>query len=216
MVRGKSQHPSPLLTLHRDASLGCLIFLNSCFGTSSDDSTLPLLRKLLTDDKSKRLRVLEVGAGCGMVGIALSQLRKCEVILTDLEDAQDIMQSNVDCATPCSGSSLKRQELGWGEGLDNLEGRIFDVVLVSDCIYNPDSSVLLVETVKALTEQNPHILVFVAFKRRHDADDIFFERMEDNALQVVESGILSLPHTMTDYDVEQPHIETFIYKAKQI
>lgn len=190
------------------------MYLNSCFDGSSDDS-LPLLRKLLTAEKSKRLRVLEVGAGCGIVGIALSQLRKCEVILTDLEDAQEIMQSNVDCAAPASGSSLKRQVLGWGAGLGDLEGSKFDVVLVSDCIYNPDSSVLLVETIKALTEQNPHVLIFVAFKRRHDADDIFFKNMRENKLRVVESSIIQLPHIATDYDVYEPQIETFVYTASQ-
>lgn len=204
-----------LLTRRRDASLGCLIYLNSCFG-NSDDNSLPLLRKLLTEEKSKRLRVLEVGAGCGIVGIALSQLRKCEVVLTDLEDAQEIMQSNVDCATPCSGSSLKRQVLAWGAGLDNLDGSKFDVVLVSDCIYNPDSSVLLVQTLKTLTEQNPHVLIFVAFKRRHDADDIFFQHMQKNELRVAEKSTIVLPHLMTDYDVEQPHITAFTYTASEI
>lgn len=177
---------------------------------------MPLLRKLLTDEKSKRLRVLEVGAGCGIVGIALSQMRKCEVVLTDLEDAQEIMQSNVDCASPSSGSSLKRQVLGWGSGLDDLDGSKFDVILVSDCIYNPDSSVLLVQTIKALTEQNPHVLVFVAFKRRHDADDIFFQHMRESGLQAAETSIVHLPHLTTEYDSGQPQIEAFVYTANSV
>lgn len=136
-------------------------------------------------------------------------------MLTDLEDAQEIMQSNVDCATPASGSSLRRQVLGWGSGLDDLENGKFDVVLVSDCIYNPDSSVLLVETIKALTEQNPHVLIFVAFKRRHDADDIFFKNMQEKELPVVETSSIKLPHLLTDYDVDEPQIETFVYTANQ-
>ena len=189
-----------------------MIYLNSCFDTSTDDP-LPLLRKLLTDDKAKRLRVLEVGAGCGIVGIALSQLRKSDIVLTDLEDAQDILQSNVDCAVPASGSSLKRQALGWGAGLDDLEDTKFDLVLVSDCIYNPDSSVLLVETLRELSNHNPDLLIFVAFKRRHDADDVFFEHMQKNELRVVEEGKIKLPHIMTDYDTDTPQIESFVYKT---
>lgn len=188
------------------------MFLTSCF-SKSDDSSLPRLRKLLSDDKSRRLRVLEVGAGCGIVGIALSQLRKCEVVLTDLEDAQDIMQTNVECAALVPGSSLRRQVLGWGAGLDGLESSRFDLVLVSDCIYNPDSSVLLVETMKALTEQNPNVLIFVAFKRRHDADDIFFQRMRESELRVIDQGIVKLPHIMTDYDLDEPRVETFVFSA---
>ena len=166
----------------------------------------------MTDDKAKRLRVLEVGAGCGIVGIALAQLRKCEIILTDLEDAQDIMQSNVDWAAPAPGSSLKRQVLGWGAGLGDLENVNFEVVLVSDCIYNPDSSVLLAQTLKELSNHNPNLLIFVAFKRRHDADDVFFEHMQKCELRVVDRGTIKLPHIMTDHDTNEPLIETFIYQ----
>lgn len=213
MVRGKLTDSVESLTQLRDASLGCLEYLNSCFGKAKDLS-LPLLSSLLIDHKAKRLRVLEVGAGCGIVGIALSQMRKCEVVLTDLEDAQEIMQTNIDCATPLSGSTLKRQVLGWGAGLDDLESSMFDLVLVSDCIYNPDSSVLLVETIKALTKQNPNVLIFVAFKRRHDADDVFFEHMDKSELRVVDKGFIELPHIMTDCDPDEPRIETFIYTGQ--
>jgi len=87
------------------------------------------------------------------------------------------------------------------------------LVLVSDCIYNPDSSVLLVETLKELSSRNPNLLVFVAFKRRHDADDVFFEHMQKNELRVVEEGTIKLPHIMTDYDTNAPQIESFVYKA---
>lgn len=173
-----------------------------------------MLESLLRQQSSKRLRVLEVGAGCGVVGIALAQLKKCEVVLTDLEDAQAILQSNVDIATPVPGSSLRRQVLGWGLGLEDLSNPKFDLVLVSDCIYNPDSSVLLVETLNQLSSHNPDLLVFVAFKRRHDADDIFFERMNESGLVVAEEDRIVLPHLMTDHDANEPQIETFLYKVK--
>lgn len=200
-----------LLMEYRDASLGCLAYLNSCFDNAKGDS-LPLLRKLLTDPESKRLRVLEVGAGCGIVGIALSQLRKCEVVLTDLEDAQTILKSNIDCAAPVSGSSLTRQVLGWGAGLHDLENARFDLVLVSDCIYNPDSSVLLVETLEQLSKHNPNVLIFVAYKPRHEADEVFFNHMRQRNMSVAEEGVIKLPHVMTDYDSSEPQVEAFVYR----
>lgn len=210
MVRGKSAEWFSVLTHFRDASFGCLIHLNSCFDDTQQDS-LPLLRKLLTSNTSKRLRVLEVGSGCGVVGIALSQLRKCEVLLTDLEDAQDIMQTNIDYAIPSPGSILERQVLEWGKGLDDLENAKFDLVLVSDCIYNPDSSILLVQTLQKISDRNPKVLIFVAFKRRHDADDIFFENMQKSELVVAEQDAIMLPHSMTNYDTHEPRIEAFVY-----
>lgn len=187
--------------------------LNSCFSGKEKDQ-LPFLTQLLVADPAKRIRVLEVGAGCGIVGIALSQMRKAEVVLTDLEDAQDIMQTNTACAAPISGSSLSHQVLGWGTGLADLENSRFDLVLVSDCIYNPDSSVLLVQTLKELAAINASVLIFVAFKRRHDADEIFFEHMQQTDLSVIEQKTLQLPHVMTDFDAVEPEIEMFVYGRK--
>lgn len=174
---------------------------------------MPVLRELLTNNRSQRLRLLEVGAGCGIFGIAVSQARKCEVLLTDLEDAQDIMQVNVDCAKPAAGSSLQRQVLEWGEDLDSLKDTKFDLVLVCDCIYNPESSVLLVRTLTQISEHNPKVLIFVAFKRRHDADDVFFASMQKTRLRVIDQSFINLPHVMTDYDAAEPRIETFVYQA---
>lgn len=191
--------------------MGCLVYLNSCFATAGEDS-LPSLSELVTDSASKRLRVLEVGAGCGIVGIALSQLRKCEIIMTDLEDAQDILQYNIDKAKPALGSTLTRQVLGWGTDLDSLTDSKLDLVLVSDCIYNPDSSVLLVQTLEQLCKHNPNVLIFVAFKPRHEADEIFFDHMKQSGLSITEQGSIKLPHILTDYDDAEPQIKTFVYR----
>lgn len=199
-----------LLTGHRDASLACCGYLTNVF-IKKATATLPILEQLLLQ-QARRIRVLELGAGCGVVGIALVQLRKCEVVLTDLGDAQSILQTNLDCATPAAGSSLRRQVLGWGLGLDQLSSPKFDLVLVSDCIYNPDSSVLLVETLTDLASQNPAVLIFVAYKRRHDADDVFFQKMKENNFVVAEADSIAVPHTMTDHDTSEPRVETFVYK----
>lgn len=200
----------PSANEHRDASLGCIMYFNTCFDPSQT-SSLPRLQKLLTNNMAQRLRILEVGAGCGLVGIALSQMRKCEVVLTDLKDAQDIMQTNIDSAVPASGSSLVRQVLEWGNGLNSGDNARFDLVLVSDCIYNPDSSVLLARTLQEIAKHSPNLLVFIAFKRRHDADEIFFEHMEKTSLQLSEHARIILPHIMTEQDENEPYIETYLY-----
>lgn len=197
-----------------DASLGCLILLEK-YLTSHATNDLPSIRNLMVQDKSRHLRVLEVGAGCGLVGIALSQLRKCEVLLTDLEDAQDILQTNIDCATPVAGSSLARQVLGWGLGTATLANPKFDLVLVSDCIYNPDSSVQLVQTLREITRRNPDVVIFVAFKRRHDADDVFFDHMTANGFLITEQATIELPNIASDYDAYEPRIDAFTFVGKK-
>lgn len=173
---------------------------------------LPRLQELLTRDTTQSLKVLELGAGCGLVGISLAQMRKCKVLLTDLEDAQDILKTNLDCAKPASGSTLESAVLQWGEGINGFKDAKFDLVLVSDCIYNPDSSVLLAQTLKDVTNHNPNIVIFVAFKRRHNADEVFFEHVANTSLHISEHARVSLPHLMTEHDESEPCIEFYLYQ----
>lgn len=177
------------------------------------DSDTGALGRLILLSKAKRLKVLELGAGCGIVGIAFAHLVKSDVILTDLEDAREIMDKNIRSASPMAGSGLQTQELDWSAGLgDGLNGQ-FDLVLVSDCIYNPDSSIHLVETLRQLATCAPKVLVLVGFKRRHEADTVFFDHMNQTQFQVVDSVEISLPHTLTDHDTEAPTIEFYTYRV---
>lgn len=217
MVRrkhGKYARASRPLTRSRDASLGFLILFRNIF-SQPESSPLSSLQQVLAAHLTTRLKVLEVGAGCGIVGIALAQLRKCDMLLTDLQEAQAILQSNVDHATPPAGSTIRNQVLEWGPSIDTLSEAKYDLVLVSDCIYNPDSSCLLVETLNQLSNHNPNLVVLVGFKRRHDADDIFFQRMQEAGFVVAQSCEIPLPHTMTDYDACVPKVEMFVYQMKR-
>lgn len=198
-----------LLIHDRDASLGFLILFRQIF---LDQSPLSILQQLLASQLTTRLKVLEVGAGCGIVGIALAQLRKSDMLLTDLEEAEEILQSNVDCATPLAGSTIRHQVLEWGPSIDTLSEPKYDLILVSDCIYNPDSSLLLVETLKQLSINSTNLLILVGFKRRHDADDVFFKRMQETGFVVAESCEIPLPHKITDYDAATPKVEMFVYR----
>ncbi|KIV94352.1 hypothetical protein PV10_02126 [Exophiala mesophila] len=194
-----------------DASLGFLIYFDQNLKASGPDDGA--LARLIQLSRAKRLKVLELGAGCGIVGITFAHLVKSDVILTDLEDAQEIMDKNIRCASPLAGSSLQTQKLDWAARLDDSLSGQFDLVLVSDCIYNPDSSVHLVETLRQLATRAPKVLVLVGFKRRHDADSVFFDRMNETQFQVVDSVQISLPHTLTDHDTEAPTIEFYSYRV---
>jgi len=55
---------------------------------------LPNLEKLLA---KKNLKILELGAGCGIVGITLSSyFPTSQVLLTDLPEATEIIERNLD------------------------------------------------------------------------------------------------------------------------
>ena len=175
-----------------------------------------MLPALVNSSKVRRLQVLELGAGCGIVGIAFAKLFKCDMYVTDLEDAQEILAKNTRGSSLMAGSTIHAGVLDWASGLEGSSNSSFDLVLVSDCIYNPDSSLHLVEILRQLALRAPDILVLVGFKRRHEADTIFFERMQQTDFDLVETINLPLPHITTDYDIEIPTTEFYTYKHRNL
>jgi predicted nicotinamide N-methyase len=200
-----------LTDIIRDASLGFLIYFDRAMRSSPPVGTVSI-SGLMKSTQVRRLRVLELGAGCGIVGVAFAQLVKCDMLLTDLEEAQEILGSNVRCASPMAGSTVQAQNLDWETGLDDSSNTNFDLILVSDCIYNPESSVHLVKTLRQLALRAPNVLILVGFKRRHEADTIFFERMQFTKFETVESINIPLPHTNTDQDPEPPTAEFYTFR----
>ena len=133
--------------------------------------------KALLAHCSNSLKVLELGSGCGIVGIAFAQLwPQCEVVLTDLAEAMHILGSNIDRATPASGTKLSRTILDWEAELPmDIRSTLFDVVLISDCTYNSDCIPNLVRTLSNLSDISPKLLVLIALKMRHVSERILFE-----------------------------------------
>ena len=64
---------------------------------------LPHLETLLSKDKEKNLKALELGSGCGIVGITLSHLLPSStILLTDLPEASEILPRNLSSSSPKS------------------------------------------------------------------------------------------------------------------
>lgn len=137
-----------------------------------------------------RLRVLELGAGCGILGITLAHLfPDAEVLLTDLEDAEEIISCNVAAARldttattspsresvasdaddgsddrarlaagePGPAKRLSYLNLDWATRLPEAvrgTGQSWDLVVVSDCTYNPDVVPDLVATLDRIVSIN--------------------------------------------------------------
>ena len=194
-----------------DASLGFLIYLEQITSTPQEDSKI---RKLINASAKNLIKVLELGAGCGIVGIAFAQMFRCNASLTDLTDATEILETNVKLARVKSGSSLQAEVLDWSSDSHYSLNVKHDLVVVSDCIYNPDSSIHLVETLQRLAESSPQVLILVGFKRRHDADDVFFDQMRAARFQILETEQIALPHTASEHDTISPTIEFYLYQPQ--
>ncbi|KAJ5465129.1 uncharacterized protein N7458_000815 [Penicillium daleae] len=158
-----------------DAALAAIIFLEQVI--MGAEKSMPALGQLLNSGKSS-LQVVELGAGCGIVGIALAtMLANCEVLLTDLPEVSEIVTRNINEASPKSSASIKFQTLDWDEPTPNLTRGPIDLILVSDCTYNADSLPALVSVLDRLVRGSPGAMVLVALKRRHESEAVFFDLM---------------------------------------
>lgn len=163
--------------------------------------SLPLLDTILSSATYKKLHVLELGTGCGIVGISLAQIvPDCDVTLTDLPEAREIAQKNIDAMNPAMSSRATFVPLDWDEPLPKaVRERQHDMIIISDCTYNPDSSPALVETLKALVTRSPKAIIVLAMKVRHDSESIFFDLMKKAGFVNATSTCQSLPRDDSDY-----------------
>jgi predicted nicotinamide N-methyase len=170
---------------------------------------LPVLEKAL---RRKSLGVLELGAGCGIVGISLATAfpQTSTVILTDLPEASEIIEKNLSSSNlllPIR-SKLAHQVLDWSSPLPpNVNSRKWNLVVVADCTYNPDVVPDLVKTLKCLAEGNNGVVVLLAMKVRHESEMVFFDLMEESGFAVRETCKIPLPVL----GGEKEEIEIFVF-----
>lgn len=177
--------------------------------------SIPLLEQVLGSATYKKLNVIELGSGCGIVGIGLAQtVPDCEVTLTDLPEAEEIVNHNITAMSPAISSRATFQALDWEEPLPaKIQDRLFDMILVADCTYNPDSSPALVKTLSALVKRSPKAIIVVAMKVRHESELIFFDYMKDASLVIESHVILPLPRNEEWSDASE-HVDLYVFRDK--
>ena len=156
-------------------------------------SSLSLLEYVLVSATYRRLHVLELGCGCGTVGISLAQaVPDCEVLLTDLPEVEDLVDANVRRMKPAMASKVAFESMDWEQPLPKkLQDRTNDVIIVSECTYNADTLQPLVSTLLSLIVRSPKAVIIVSTKTRHSSESIFFTLMRDAGL--VADGNMRLP-----------------------
>ncbi|OQE31050.1 hypothetical protein PENFLA_c002G00232 [Penicillium flavigenum] len=156
----------------------------------STEPKIPALKRVLSSPRRQPLQVVELGAGCGIAGIALaSMLSNCSVLLTDLPEVEDIITRNINAAQLATMSSVQYQNLNWDHPPDDLCPRPIELILVSDCTYNADSLPALVSTLDRLVRTSPDAIILVALKRRHDSETVFFDLMGSAGFTAVQDTV---------------------------
>ncbi|ODA80640.1 hypothetical protein RJ55_03599 [Drechmeria coniospora] len=167
------------LKIHEDVRSGC--------GGQTWPAGLVLGKHLLRYHKHglQGAKILELGAGGGLVGLAVA--RGCvgsTLLLTDQDEMLQLMRHNIRLNEV--GSTVGALVLNWGEPLpDDVVQQRPDVVLAGECVYFEPAFPLLMKTLHDLFELNEDAVVYFCFKKRRRAD-MQFVKMAKKAFVVEE------------------------------
>ncbi|KAK7931695.1 hypothetical protein PG985_002407 [Apiospora marii] len=137
-------------------------------------------------DDLKNSRILELGAGGGLVGLGVAS--GCDidqpVYVTDQVNMVPLMEKNV--ALNKLGSRVQPAVLNWGEplGTDVVNFKP-DVILAADCVYFEPAFPLLLATLSDLLALCPSATIYFCFKKRRRADMQFLKKAQ-KAFRTVE------------------------------
>ncbi|KAH7261908.1 putative methyltransferase-domain-containing protein [Fusarium tricinctum] len=168
------------LKVHEDVRSGC--------GGQTWPAGMLLGKHMLRyhKDRLADARILELGAGGGLIGLAVAQecpLRN-QLLVTDQLEMYELMQHNIKLNN--LQDKAKAMVLNWGEDLPAvvLEQKP-DVILAGECVYFEPAFPLLMSTLKALLELNSTAIIYFCFKKRRRAD-MNFVKMAKKAFKVEE------------------------------
>ncbi|KAH6631189.1 putative methyltransferase-domain-containing protein [Chaetomium sp. MPI-SDFR-AT-0129] len=158
------------LQLHEDLASGC--------GGQLWPAGMVLAKHMLRYQREslKSARILELGAGGGVVGLSVA--RGCTdlehpLILSDMVEMEALMQHNISLNK--LDEKAKARVLNWGEPLpQEIVDFKPDVILAADCVYFEPSFPLLMKTLHDLFALTPTATVFFCYKKRRKADNKFF------------------------------------------
>lgn len=118
-----------------------------------------------------KMRVLELGAGTGLLSIVLSKLLGSEVVATDLPDALPNLSRNV----AQNNASVAVKALSWGEPIEEE----FDLIFLADCVFGEFDLRSLLVTLRSSKKPGgaPVRLMFGYKPRLINVEQAFFRKL---------------------------------------
>lgn len=133
------------------------------FGRSAADSSL---------DWSGLTQIIELGTGCGIVGITVAKkggLGLSRIFLTDTQDGKTLCEKNI----LVNSANAEFTEYQWGTPVTFTTADSQTLVLVTDCTYNPDSYEALLQAISKM--KGSYLLL--GHKYRNSDEEVFFTQL---------------------------------------
>ena len=165
--------------------------------------------------RDQPVNVLELGCGVGVLGLGAAVVASAmrpesslmrTILMTDLEDAEEQVRSNIARVSGFDGVQLLYENLDWEDGRQGRFGtavtsHVWDLIMFSDCTYNVDVLPALVETLSALHSANAAhaggersaTKVFLATKPRHSSETEVFDLLAQHQWVKLEEQTIPLP-----------------------
>jgi predicted nicotinamide N-methyase len=139
-------------------------------------------------DTFRDKRVLELGAGAGLVSIGLAVGLGCTVDATDQEPVLELLQFNLEANAAAVGGRVRASALQWGEGLGAWSGR-HDLIVGADVHFARENAPPLLATLSALAVM-PGTAIVLAWQPRADWERELIEALERQfqSDQLVDAG----------------------------
>ncbi|CAM9187585.1 unnamed protein product [Chrysoparadoxa australica] len=131
-----------------------------------------LLQELCPQKDLSAMRVCELGAGVGLVGLFIAAMGAAETLLTDLPSVIDQLEENI-ALNPAVASKVAAVPLSWGSSdWEAVAAGGCDIVVCADCVYWEELFEPLKETLINLTQAGA--VVLMAHMSRWKKDMRFF------------------------------------------
>lgn len=141
------------------------------------------LSGLLTRPHSQPLRILELGSGTGMVGIAAAAILGAYVTVTDLSHVIPNLKFNAEAnlkTVGLNGGKVEVAALGWGveEEMEAIKKDEYDIIMGSDVVYHDHLYEPLLQTLKFLLlgEQTKEMVFVMSHLKRWKKESVFFKK----------------------------------------
>jgi len=166
-----------------------------------------LAKYLEYNEVGKLGRVIEIGSGVGLSGIAAAACNAEYVLLTDLPYTLKTIQDNVDATlkawgddddddddddkkdtekTTCNRTLIEVDVLDWSDLPSKSQS--FDTVLSADCVWIPDLVPAFIQTLvhlRSSSSSSSHFRVLLSHQTRSlETDRLLFSGLESNHFKI--------------------------------